>query len=496
MSKELNLNFDYENKLKILVRHFENDLDAKTMIICAFNFCRRCHAGQYRKSGEAYDTHPIEVALELEKMGADYETICAALLHDTIEDVEGVTKEKLEKLFTPDIAILVDGVTKASLKESTDKRTQDIKTINKLIHSLETDPRIFIIKLADRIHNMKTIEGHPSIEKRIRIAQQTLDVYVPIARLLGMYNVKERLERQCFPIIYPKKHERINKLKDKQILKNKELYQLIYDLKYEPSPRSLYRLFKDYGIDVYDIEFKFKDSYGIYQKLKNNDNSLGLIKDLITYKIITQSVADIYKVVGVLNEIFPVINSPEYAIKDYVSNPKYNYYRAVHTYNIVSDGKANYQFHFQIQTRAMYKESVDGIASFYNYDTDDSAKRQMKRSLENDFPFFEDLIKLNYRYDHHEYNDNEFYEKVKKLILPRRINIKLGDYSHVQTYLGCTIKDLIIKLHPNCIDPSISYYVNGKLKTVDYVFKDNDLFEEKVHKNGKDYQEKSRTRKK
>ena len=492
---------DFASNLQRLLMHFEynpndpsrslKDVEhARLMITKAFIYATVAHDEMQRKSGEPYVTHPIAVALELDKIHADYETICAALLHDTVEDVKWVTIEKLEKEFNPTIAHLVDGVTKVANLKYDDKKIQTMKTQNKLVLSLNDDVRIIIIKLYDRLHNMLTIKGHPNQEKRIEIARETMEVYVPIARHLGLFELKGRLEQLCFPILHPELNEEINNIKKGVMEKGskedkiKDLHQLIADLEYDGSERSLRKLFKKNNIAVDDIEFKFKGNYGIYHQLQRG-KKITQINDLLTFKIKTRTIEDAYNAMRIINEFSTdVINKPDYANKDYIAHPKYAFYRALHTYNIIESNGNRYQFHFQIQTTDMWRESVDGIASKWNYDIDNSGAKRMQESLNKDFPFFDDLKRLCEEYKKGDCSEVEFREKVEHLILPRQININMSNFTQEKTYAGCTIKDFIIKLSRNGklekICPNQEYYVNDKKVDLLYTLQDEDTFELRV----------------
>ena len=479
--------YDYAGKLRRLVRHFEYDANAKSMVEKAFMFAIIAHEDVKRKSGEPYVTHPIAVALNLEEKCADYETICAALLHDTIEDCKWITKEIIAQNFGETIANLVDGVTKVGIKESKDNKSiQTIKTQNKIAISLEEDVRVVEIKLADRDHNMSTISGHPSLKKRKEIAKETVDVYIPIARHLGQFNDKERLQRMCFPILHPKKAEEINEIKRELIDENIELRTLIFDLQYPGSKRSIKKYLEANEVTVHDVEFKFKEPYSIYKQLENGKR-FDEINDLMTFIIKTDQIEDAYKAMQLINLKSVPQNNAEYSIRDFMAHPKHPFFRAIHTYNVIEDNGKKYLFHFQIQTIEMWRESVNGIASKWNFQTDDSAAAAMKKSLEEDFPFYDDLKRLIDDYKKHECSDFEFREKLGHLILPRQIIIRMPGFTQEQTYEGCSIKDFIIRLSKkgilSKISPNQEYYVNGIKKNLLYKLKDNDYFEIRIREN-------------
>lgn len=492
--------FDYGINLSRLLRNYKHDVKACCLIQKAFMYAMEAHYDIKRKSGEPYVTHPIAVALELEKKRADYETICAALLHDTIEDCKWIDKEKIEKEFGAGIATKVFGVTKVSMKNAENKDLQIMLTQNKVVASIFEDIGIPEIKIHDRKHNMETIEGHKDLNKRKQIAKETMEVYVPIARHFGQFDDKEFLERKCFQVLHPQIDKKIKKMKNDEIDSNAELSKLIFDLQYDGSSRSIKKNLIEQGINVDDVEFKFKEVPAIYRQLQKG-KEFSKIPDLMTFIIKTKTVDDVYKALQVINEKSKPLNDGEYQMKDYISHPKYAYFKALHTFNIVQANGKNYLFHFQIQTTEMWRESVNGIASKWNYDVDNTGANKMKESLAHDFPFYDDLKRLYDDYKIGVISEIEFNKRVKHLILPRVIYINMGGFTYEETFDGCTIKDFILRLSkkgkiPKII-PNQAYYVNGSKKELNYVLHDGDLFEIRTNtfENSSDLKEKSITRK-
>lgn len=483
--------YDYAMSLQRLLRNYkqeknkQEDLRAQCLITKAFMYAMVAHDNVRRKSGEAYVTHPIAVALGLEKKQADYQTICGALLHDTIEDCDWITRETIEKEFGENIATKVYGVTKVSIKDVSDKKHQIILTQNKLVISIIEDLGIIEIKIEDRKHNMSTINGHKDPKKRKEIAAETLDIYVPLARHFGQYNDKELLEGMSFRILHPHIDKKIRDMKSELIHGNKELSKLLFDLQYDASPRSIKKELIKQGINVYDVEYKLKENPGIYRQLKKG-KKFDKIPDLMTFIIKVDTVDDVYRALQVINKNSVPINEGEYQMKDHISHPKYPYYRALHTYNIVESEGKKYLLHFQIQTMEMWRESVDGIASKWKYNVNDEGALEMKKSLTQDFPFYEDLKRLIDEYKRGDISDIDFNKKVKHLILPRQIYINMGDFTHEETYDGSTIKDFVIRLcRKGKIDkicPNQEYYINGCKKDLNYKLKDEDTFEIRIKK--------------
>ena len=468
------IGFNYENNLSLLTSH--HDGKNRDLIIKAFNYAREKHSGQFRNSGEPYDQHPIKVALKLNEMKADYETICAALLHDVIEDCD-VTKEDITREFSLTIANLVDGVTKVS---------KDIQTINKLILSIEDDVRIIIIKLMDRLHNMETIQGHNSEEKRKRIAKQTLDVYVPIATLFGLYRIKEQLEDLCFKTIDIDAYNEVKHLKTVVLENNSELSKTLYNLQYPYSDSSLYKILSKENLDVFDIRLKYKGLYGIYRNLvENKATDITQITDLITYRVTLQgeNVPPLYLAMGLVNDKFPMLNGTQYACRDYISFPKNELYKALLTYNILYTEKEKVQIHFQYQTPKMLDLSILGIASLWRYD-DLNAVKEMQDFVEN-MPVYSYLSDLSNDYKNNIYTYDEFFNKINKLIFSKRIYIKLPNFDFKQTYEGITLEDFVMFNNDGLFDLNKDYYVNGKKQKRKYILHNND-YVESISKEEKD----------
>lgn len=489
--------FDYNGNLAILTNF--HAAEHRDIIIKAFNYARDKHKGQLRNSGEPYDQHPISVALELNRIQADYETICAALLHDVIEDCD-ISKEEIEREFSPTIAKLVDGVTKVSVTDYRNREIKDIQTINKLVLSIDDDVRIIIIKLFDRLHNMRTIEGHNSEEKRCRIAKQTLDVYVPIAALLGLYQVKEELEEICFKTLKKEEYEEVRNLRFETLDNNPNVNKALRNLEYPYSETSLQKYIEGYEFDddmvkavldvlpenqremfknrychihLSDVRLVYKSFYGIYKKLCNNENRIDIaqITDLITFRLTSREeiVEQLYTIMGMVNKKYRVIND---GIRDYVSNSKTELFKGLLTYNTFETNNGKLLIHFQHQTPKMARMSVLGVASFWDFDDLEKVK-DMQTFLES-MPIYSDLSDLCNGYKNEEYTYQEFFDKVNRIIFSKRIYINIPDYDFIQTHAGATLEEFIIK-KDGVIDLNKIYLVNGKKQSGKYILQNNDF---------------------
>lgn len=329
------------------------------LITEAYNLAISAHAGQKRSSGEDYVQHPIAVAKILAKMGMKEKTISAALLHDVAEDTE-VSLEEIEKKFGKEIAILVDGVTKlGKIKLRGSHEEYFLENLRKMFIAMATDIRVIIIKLADRLHNMQTLEYRPP-EKQLRIARETMEVFAPIANRLGMGEIKSQLQDLAFKYLDKENYENVKNLKETSY-KQQEKYvqQAIKELGEE---------IKKEGITIVEIHGRAKSVYSLYLKLKEHDMNISRIHDLAAVRIIVPEIADCYEVLGIVHKKYrPMIGR----IKDYISLPKPNGYQSIHTTVFGPDGKI---IEVQIRTPKMHNEAEFGIAAHWIYSENKNKK--------------------------------------------------------------------------------------------------------------------------
>lgn len=470
----------YDNKLNILTQNHTGY--QKEMIEKAFDYAKKKHEGQKRNSGEIYFSHPVAVALILNEMRADFETICAALLHDVMEDCN-VSKEEMVEEFGQTIADLVDGVTKVSNVNSHNREEKDAMTIDKLFVALNDDIRVGFIKLADRIHNMRTIDGHNSYEKKARIAKQTIDIYAPLAALFGLFQFKEELEDRSFKVLKSDEYKQIDDLRKNFYSSNPALNQALFSLQYNnpKNQNSLFRLFQHYDentgeyidlIPIMDIRRVYKSIYGIYKKLSlSNYSDISQIKDLLTYNIITQTedASVLYGAMYLVNNKYKLI--PVDPIIDYVTHPKNELYRCLITSNLFqivvneeTKETAETRIRVKYQTPSMYYKSTFGLAGFWNYD-DMNGVKEMQEALKR-LPIYNDMAAIIKEYESDPYAFSEFFNKLSHLISPNRIYVTLNDYDFVQTYEGVTLEEFIMAQNGGFIDLNKDYYVNGNLVSI------------------------------
>ena len=334
---------------KVLRYHPGDDM---SIIEKAYNFAMEAHKDQRRMSGEPYFVHPCQVALILADIMMDPATIAAGLLHDVLEDVEGMTYEELEKLFGSDVATMVDGVTKLNRLDFFSKEQQKAESVRKMIFAMAHEIRVVLIKLADRLHNMRTLDTQKP-NRREPIARETLEIFAPLAHRLGVYNIKSELEDLSLKYIAPLDYLAIKQKVDADA---EEQEKWIEEIK-----RELREALPKEGITKFEISGRIKHIYSIYRKMKNQNKSFEQIMDLVALRIVVPDLRDCYGALGVVHSIWTPM--PD-RIKDYISSPKYGIYQSLHTTVL---GKGQRVFEVQIRTEEMHRNAEYGIAAHWRY---------------------------------------------------------------------------------------------------------------------------------
>ncbi|MBW3657661.1 MAG: bifunctional (p)ppGpp synthetase/guanosine-3',5'-bis(diphosphate) 3'-pyrophosphohydrolase [Actinobacteria bacterium] len=319
-------------------------------VVRAYEYAAAAHEGQMRRSGEAYITHPVEVATELADLGLDTATIAAALLHDVVEDTPA-SRDEIAEYFSDEVAHLVDGVTKLDRLKVESKEEQQAETLRKMIMAMAQDIRVLLIKLADRLHNMETIGAMPR-EKQKRIAQETLDIYAPLAHRLGMQTFKLRLEDLGFQTLHPKRYEEIVAMVDER---NPEREAYI-----EETLAEVREKLREVKVRA-EIFGRPKHYYSIYEKMVLRGKEFDEIYDLVGVRVIVGSVRDCYAVLGQLHAAWRPVPG---RFKDYIAMPKFNLYQSLHTSVIGPKGRP---LEIQIRTRAMHHTAEYGVAAHWKY---------------------------------------------------------------------------------------------------------------------------------
>ena len=321
----------------------------KHIIMKAYLYAQEKHKNQLRKSGEPYIIHPLNVAYILANLGLDTETICAALLHDVVEDTE-TTYEDIKKQFGQEIAQIVEGVTKLNylFQSIEEKQAENYK---KMFIAMEKDIRIIILKLADRLHNINTLE-HLKRDRQIAISKETIELYAPIAHKLGMYDLKMKLEDGAFQYLYPEEYEKIIKELNERIREKKKLL--------EKTKNKIEIKLKRQRI-ISNVKIETKHLYNIYKKMTEKKINMEEIKDLFSIKIITRQKQDCYRILGIINTIYNLIPG---TFKDYIATPRNNMYQAIHEIIL---GEKGVELEVQICSYAMNRIAKYGIINYFPY---------------------------------------------------------------------------------------------------------------------------------
>ena len=332
---------------KIRRYHPDDDMD---LVRRAYAFSEQAHSAQRRKSGDPYFVHPCAVAVILSDLMLDATTIAAGLLHDCVEDVENVTSQTIAELFGQDVELLVDGVTKLSKLNFSSREEQQAESLRKMFLAMAKDIRVVLIKLADRLHNMRTLK-YQRPERQIPIARETLDIYAPLAHRLGVYTIKWELEDLALRYIDP---DGYYDLVAKVGMRREERERLIASV-----TRRLQESLRKSGIKA-EIEGRPKHFYSIYKKMKSQNKSFDQINDLIAIRVLVNTQQDCYYVLGVVHTLWPQVPG---RFKDYISVPKANMYQSLHT-TVVNQGSP---FEVQIRTFEMHRTAEYGIAAHWRY---------------------------------------------------------------------------------------------------------------------------------
>ena len=441
----------YEELLQRLKKYIskKNDLE---LIKKAYLFASEKHFGQKRLTGEDYIIHPLSVAYILATIKADTETICAALLHDVIEDCD-VTKEEISELFGNEIAFLVDGVTKINKLSFGGDNEATIAYQKKILVGLTEDVRVIIIKLADRLHNMRTLWAIPENKQKEK-AKETLDVLTPIADRLGINQMKSELEdlalRYYKPEAYFQIVEKLNQSKP-------ERENMVNDLIYTVS-----KLLKEHGIK-HEIKGRAKSIYSIYNKL-HKGKSFNQIYDIFALRIFVNTEELCYQTLGIIHSKFKPVPG---RFKDYIAMPKTNLYQSLHT-TVFSD--SGVPFEIQIRTYEMDRIAEYGIASHWSYKEKGSVKANMQSDMEQKLQIFRSIMDLNNESDTDEVFVNSIKEDFKDTIY---VFTPKGDVIELPN--GSTPIDFAYRVHTNVGDKMVGALVNGSIVPLDYQLKTNDI---------------------
>jgi len=446
-----------------------------------YNFAQKAHREQKRKSGEDYFNHPLRVAITTASLKMDNSTICASLLHDTVEDCH-VSYSELSNNFGEEITRLVNGVSNLEKIKYLEPKTQNEKlklrkaeNLRKTFLALSKDLRVAIIKLADRLDNIKTLDALP-LNDQIKIAQETLEIFAPLAHRLGLFKIARELEDYSFKYQNPEAYKKIEKLFENEF-KNIEKY-LKDIVKY------VGRELKNNGANFLEIEYRVKTIYSLWKKLERYNGDLSQIHDILALRIITSTVEDCYKILGIVHKLFtPLPNS----FDDYIARPKPNGYQALHT-NVYL--KNNQIIEIQIKTKEMHENAENGIAAHWYYQNIRNLKNSQtykNRGSIKTPPIPKEYLWVKQIKEWQNYfpNSEDFIESLKLDYFEDRIFVLTPKGEAIDLPLGATPIDFAYKIHTDIGNQAVGVKINGKLATLDQELQSGDVIEILIQKGKK-----------
>lgn len=418
----------------------------------AYVFSAKVHLGQTRLSGEPYLTHPLEVTGILAQMQLDVATLVTGLLHDAVEDTL-TTFDEVRDNFGNEISQLVDGVTKISRISLRSSEERQAENFRKMILAMVKDIRVILVKLADRLHNMRTLQYHLP-EKQAEIAQETLDIYAPLANRLGIDWIKTELETLGFKHLYPDLHGDIQR---KIAKKEKERHRYIDEVK-----RTLMKKLYENKIEG-EVTGRLKQIYSIYQKMKDQNIDFDQVYDITAFRVIVNSIKDCYDVLGIIHSIWKPIPGK---FKDYIGLPKENLYQSLHTAAIGPYGE---RIEIQIRTREMHRIAEEGIAAHWKY----KEGKPLDEADDKRFTWLRQLLEWQRDLK----DDQEFIESVKVDLFPHEVYIFTPKGDVKEFPVGATPVDFAYSIHSDVGSHCVGAKVNGKIVPLKYEFKSGDTVE-------------------
>lgn len=435
--------------------------DPKSLIGKAFLFAQKAHEGQKRENGEPFLNHPLETAQLLNDWHLDETTIAAGLLHD-VPAKTGITIDAIKKEFGNEIGFLVEGMMKLAPVRYKNTVTK-IENLRKMILALSGDLRIIFIKLANRLHNLKTIEGIPE-NQRVDFAEETQSLYAPLAYQVGMQNVSGEMYDLCFPILRPKEYEWI-----KKNVADEYEARLEYLKRFKPQ---IEKVLKESGIEPIFIDFRAKRYSSLYAKLERYDMDLSKIYDLVTTWVVMKDVKDCYEAMGVIHQHWPPLPG---RIKDYIATPKPSGYRSLHTTIIGPEDK---HVEIQIHTERMHDENKNGLASHWLYKQKLNREKSEKKSIKETIKEI-GLLKYLRRWENRTpdlaSSYNEFIEAMKIDFFNDRIFIITPKGDVFDLPKGSTPIDLAYKIHSDIGHSAIKAEINNKLEPLNVELASGDV---------------------
>lgn len=426
------------------VRAYDPNVD-EVLLNRAYVYSMQAHGNQTRASGDPYFSHPLEVAAILAELKLDGATIAAALLHDTIEDTD-TTKEEIDQLFGEEIGGLVDGLTKIAKLDLVTKKAEQAENFRKLLVAITSDIRVLLVKLADRLHNMRTLE-HMKAASRTRIAEETMDIYAPLAGRMGMQGLREELEDLSFRWLNPEAHKTVT---DRLKVLRRRNKGIIKDIR-----KALHAKLKDSGINA-EVSSRQKRAYSIWRKMERKQISLEQLSDIYGFRMITRNSVDCYRVVGVVHTTWRAVPG---RFKDYISNPKQNDYQSIHT-TIV--GPRHQRVELQIRSERMHNLAEYGVAAHALYkdstNGSDAANGKLRSHESNAYQWLRRLVDLLLEGD----NPEEFLEHTRLELFHDQVFCFTPKGLLIALPSGATPIDFAYAVHTDVGNSCVGCKVNGR----------------------------------
>ncbi|MFC7536134.1 RelA/SpoT family protein [Sphingomonas sp. GCM10030256] len=431
------------------VRSYDPDAD-EGLINRAYVFSLKAHGSQIRASGDPYFSHPIEVAGILTDLKLDDETIVTGILHDTIEDTVA-TPDEIERLFGTNVARLVDGVTKLSKIEAQSENERAAENLRKFLLALSDDIRVLLVKLADRLHNMRTLHHIESEDKRRRIARETMDIYAPLAERIGMYEIMNEMQTLAFRQLEPDAFASITRRLQQLHAEGGDIVSRI--------GLGLQLHLADNGLEA-EVTGREKHPYSIWKKMAERHISFEQLSDVMAFRVIVDDVAECYKALGLIHSRWPMVPG---RFKDYVSTPKRNGYRSLHT-SVIHDSKMRIEI--QIRDRRMHDQAERGLAAHWAY-------KEGKPAADIRVPWIDDLVEIL----DHAASPEELLEHTRMAMYQDRIFAFTPKGELIQLPKGATPIDFAYAVHTDLGDKTVGAKVNGRVVPLRTLLENGDQVE-------------------
>lgn len=444
-----------------------HNLNDQERIYRAYLLADEKHKGQMRKSGDPYISHPLHVAIILAELHVGPDTIIAGLLHDVVEDTDTVL-DQIAELFGDDVAGMVDGVTKLTKMKFTSLEQKQAENHQKMLLAMGKDIRVIVVKLADRLHNIRTIDAQ-SEEKRARICRETLEIYAPLAHRLGMFKIKAELEDRSLRYTDPEMFKKIEADISENTSARLENIDHIID--------QIREYLKEEKVSNFNIKGRVKNIYSIYKKMINQHKDFEDIYDVLAIRIIVDTIDNCYRVLGIIHANYTPVPK---RFKDYIAVPKPNMYQSLHTTVISSDGLT---FEVQIRTKEMDDVAELGIAAHWAYKENVAYSKEKEQfEIAQKLKWYADLLKFNEE-DSEEADAKTFVDSIRKDILTTSVYVYTPTGDVIDLPKGATPLDLAYKIHTELGNTMVGAIVNKHIVPIDYELQNGDIVSIRTNKN-------------